>query len=70
MKTKRAPNQDLASSGSMIVDRVNEPLQVALDTYNSCINPFMEIPKKLKEYPNPRKENVRLVVHQQLIGDA
>ena len=30
----------------------------------------MEIPNKLLDYPNPREEKVRLVVHQELIWDT
>ena len=54
----------------MIVDRVNKPLQVALDAYNSQTTPLVEIPKKLQEYPNPKEEKVRLAIHQQLIRDT
>ncbi len=49
---------------------MNEPLQAALDAHNSRITPLTEIPKKLQEYPNPREEKVKLVVHQQLIRDT
>ena len=52
-----------SSGGSVIVDRVNEPLKAALDAYNSRITPQTEIPKKLQEYPNPREEKERLVAH-------
>ena len=62
------PNEEESSKpslrGSMIVDKVKEPLQVALDAYNSCITPLIEISKKLQEYPNPREEKVRLVFHK------
>ena len=45
-----------SSGGSVIiVDKVHEPLQAALDAYNSCVTHFTEIPKKLQEYPNPRE---------------
>ena len=59
-----------SSGGSVIVDRVNEPLKAALDAYNSRITPQTEIPKKLQEYPNPRDEKERLAAHQQLIQDT
>ena len=45
-----------SSGGSVIVDRVNEPLKAALDAYNSRITPQTEIPKKLQEYPNLKEE--------------
>ena len=35
---------------AMIVDKVHEHLQGALDAYNSRITPLTEIPKKLQEY--------------------
>ncbi len=71
----RVPKEDKVSSkpssgGSMIVDKVNEPLQAALDAHDSRITPLTVIPKKLQEYPNPREEKVRLAVHQQLIRDT
>ena len=46
------------------MDKVHEPLQAALDAYNSRVTPLTEIPKKLQEYPNPREEKVRLDLHQ------
>ena len=57
----------LSSGGSVIVDKVNEPLQATLDAYNSRVMPLTEIPRKLQEYPNPVEEKVRLTVYQQLI---
>ena len=67
-KHKQRMSINLAQSpwskgGSVIVDKVHEHLQVALDAYNSQITPLTEIPKKLQEYPNPREEKVRLAMH-------
>ena len=59
-----------SSGGSVIVDKVYEPLQAALDAYNSRIAALAELPKKLQEYPNPRAEKVGLAVHQQIIRDS
>ena len=53
-----------SSGGSVIVDRVNEPFNAALDAYNNHITPQTEIPKKLQEYPNPKEEKERLAAHQ------
>ena len=50
---------------SVVIDKVHEHLQAALDAYNSWITPLTEIPKKLQEYPNPREEKVRLALHRQ-----
>lgn len=71
-KQTQAKDEDKFSTkssegGSVIVDKVHEHLQAALDAYNSRITPLTKIPKKLQEYPNLREEKVRLVVHQQLI---
>ena len=41
--------------GSVIVDKMNKPLQAALDAYNNRVTPLTEIPKKLQEFPNPRE---------------
>ena len=59
-----------SSGGSVIVDKVNESLQAALDAYNNRVTPLIEIPKKLQEYPNPVEEKVRLAVFQQLIQET
>ena len=59
-----------SSRGSVIVDKVNESLEAALDAYNSQVTPLIEIPKKLQEYPNPIEKKVRLAVVQQLIQDT
>ena len=56
--------------GLIIVNKIHEPLQAALDAYNDRITPLTEIPKKLQEYPNPREEKVRLAIHQELIRDT
>ena len=53
-----------AQRGSVVVDRINEPLKAALDAYNSRITPQTEIPKKLQEYPNPKEEKEQLATHQ------
>ena len=47
-----------------------EPLQAALDAYNSRIAALEELPKKLQEYPNPREEKINLAMHQQAIRDT
>ena len=42
-----AVSSSLSSGGSVIVDKVNEPLRAALDAYNSRIPPLIKIPKIL-----------------------
>ena len=53
-----------SEGGSVVIDKVHEHLQAALDAYNSRITSLTEIPKKLQEYPNPREEKVNLSLHQ------
>ena len=64
------PSSSESSGGLVIVDKVNKTLRAVLDAYSQCITPLTEIPKKLQEYPNPRKERVRLAVHQEMARDA
>lgn len=58
------------SRGSVLVEKVNEPLEAALKAVGSRVTPFTELPKKLQEYPNPRAEKVGLAVHQQMIRET
>ena len=58
------------SGGSVLVEKLNEPLDAALQAYESRITALTELPKKLQEYPNPREEKINLSVHQQLIRDT
>ena len=69
-KEQMLTSSGTSSGGSVIVDKVYEPLQAALDAYNSRIAALVELPKKLQEYPNPGEEKVRLVVYQQIIKDS
>ena len=62
--TRVSNSSETSSGGSVIVDKVFEPLQAAMDAYNSRIAALKELPKKLQEYPNPREENINLAVHQ------
>lgn len=71
-KEKEGPTtiSETSSGGSLIVNKVYEPLQAAYDAYNSRIAAFTKLPKKIQEYPNPREEKVNLAVHQQVIRDS
>ena len=68
LKTPSSSETD--SGGSVLVEKVNEPLEAALKAVGSRITSFTELPKKLQEYPNPRAEKVGLAVHQQMIRDT
>ena len=52
-----------SSRGSVLVDKVNESLDSIRKAYESRITALTKIPPKLQEYPNPREEKFRLVVH-------
>ena len=56
--------------GSIIIDKTHEPLDAALRAYEGRLTSLVELPKKLKKYPNAREEKVRLVVQQQQIRDT
>lgn len=47
-----------------------KPLQVSHKTFNCQTIGLIELHENLKEYPIPREDNVRLVVHQQPIRDV
>ena len=54
----------------MIVKKVYEPLQVAIQAYNDRLTTLTTIPKKLQEYPNPRTKKVALATNSQFIKDT
>ena len=58
-----------SSGGSVIVDKIYEPLQAAIQAYNDRIFELTEIPKKLHEYPNARAKMIALATNSQLIRD-
>ena len=60
----------MSSSGSLLVDKVYEPLQAALPAHKSRIENLTELPKNLQEYPNPPEEKVSLAMHQHAIRDT
>ena len=56
---------EASSSGSVLVEKVNESLEAIKKAYESRITALTEIPPKLQEYPNPREEKINLAIHQQ-----
>ena len=67
---KQKSSSGTDSGGSVLVEKVNEPLEAAPKAYNNRITAFTELPKKLQEYPNPRAEKIGLAAHQQLIRET
>ncbi len=60
---EQVSNSEKDSAGSVLIEKVNEPLDADLKAYNSRIATLTELPKKLQEYPNPREEKINLAVH-------
>ena len=56
--------------GSVLIDKNYEPLEVAIRAYESRLAALVDLPEKLKQYPNAREEKVRLVVDRQRIKDT
>ena len=52
-KESAQASTETSEGGSVVIDKVHEHLQAALDAYNSRITSLPDIPKKLQEYPNP-----------------
>ena len=45
---------DESSGGLVLIDKIFEPLQAALDAYTNILAAQQDLPQKVKEYPNPR----------------
>ena len=71
---KQEGNKDkdskVSEGGFVLVERVNEHLDAIRMAHENFYATQVEIPKKLQEYPNPRKEKVNLAVHQKIIRDT
>ena len=44
--------------GSVLIDKVNEPIEVALRAYEDRLAAQIVLPEKLRQYPNPREEKI------------
>ncbi|KAI5079968.1 hypothetical protein GOP47_0005447 [Adiantum capillus-veneris] len=60
---KQASDSEKDSGGSLLVEIMNKPLDVALMAYKNRSIALTELPKKFQEYPNPQEENIGLVLH-------
>ena len=54
----------------MLIDKSNEPIEAALRAYESRLAALLDLPEKLKLYPNAREEKARLEAGKQLIRDT
>ena len=54
----------------MLIDKVNEPIEAALRAYGDRLAAQMGLPEKLKQYPNPREEKIRLMAGRPLIRET
>lgn len=55
IKDMAKENTEPSEGGSVIVDRVHEPLQAALDAYSRRITSLTEIPKSCRNTQIPKK---------------
>ena len=53
-----------------MIDKKYEPLEAAVRAYASRIEAQLELPKKLKQYPNAREEKTQLEANCQQIWEA
>ena len=56
--------------GSVLIDKVNEPIEAALRAYGDRLAAQEGLPEKLKQYPNPREEKVRMMAGRHLIAET
>ena len=55
---------------SILIEKKYEPLEAAIRAYKSRVEAQLDLPKKLKQYPNAREEKVQLETNRQQIWDA
>ena len=70
MQQEEPSSSQPSSGGSVIVEKLYEPLDVARKAFGSRIMETMILPKKLQEYPNPIEEKERLASCQRLVQDT
>ena len=70
MQQEEPSSSQPSSGGSVIVEKLYEPLDAARKAFGSRITKTMILPKKLQEYPNPIEEKERLASYQRLVQDT
>ena len=70
MQQEEPSSSQPSSGGSVIVEKLYEPLDAARKAFESRIKETMILPKKLQEYPNPIEEKERLASYQRLVQDT
>ena len=53
--------------GLALIDKKYEPSEAAIRAYKSRIAALLDLPDKLKQYPNAREEKAQLAVNRQRI---
>ena len=71
-KQARAPTSSSSShkGGFVLIDKKYEPLEAAIQAYESRFEAQIDLPDKLKQYPNAREEKARLAVNRQRIQET
>ena len=62
-ETKEQASTSSSSShkgGSVLIDKKYEPLEATIRAYGSRLAALVDLPNKLKQYPNAREEEVGL----------
>ena len=70
MQQEEPSSSQPSSGGSVIVEKLYEPLDAARKAFESRITETIILPKKLQEYPNPIEEKKRLASYQRLVQDT
>ena len=54
----------------VLIDKKYEPIEAAIQAFESRLSALVDLPDKLKQHPNAREEKIMLAVNQQLICDT
>ena len=71
-KTAKARTSSSSSQEgvSILIDKKYKPLEAVVRAYESRIEAQLDLPKKLKQYPNAREEKAQLEANHQRIWEA
>ena len=74
MKQNQEPqasnNEKTIGGGSILADKVFEPLQAMLDAYEARIKPNQTQEERIRAYPKPKLEIKRLEIYRKMIEEA
>ena len=68
--TTRTSSTSSRGGGSVLIDKRYEPLEAAVRAYEDRVEAQLDLPEKLKQYPNAREERTQLESNRQRIWET